>query len=178
MPINKNSLLDATIALSGSEVTHISMLVVVLTMVQYPDMDAENALFEICERIFITSVLTHALATIWIIGMRSRRFRASNFAQVIQILQVLSNLYLICTTFEAYTIFQLESIGKGDLLTDLDLHPIEDNDLHVLSVYHYWALFELLVFFTYIISIFLHLLCHQLSPFKVYQYYLTMATTR
>ena len=78
MPINKNSLLDATTALSGSEVTHISMLVVVLTMVRYPDMTEDNPMKEICIRIYITSVLTHALAVIWIIGARSRRFRASN----------------------------------------------------------------------------------------------------
>ena len=79
MPINKNSLLDATIALSGSEITHISMLIVVLSMVRYPDMNEDNPMKEICEKIYFTSVSTHALAVIWIIGARSRRFRASNF---------------------------------------------------------------------------------------------------
>ena len=68
MPINKNSLLDATIAMSGSEITHISMLIVVLSLVRYPDMKDDNSLKEVCEKIYITSVLTHALAVIWIIG--------------------------------------------------------------------------------------------------------------
>ena len=44
--------------------------------------------------------------------------------------------------------------------------------------YFYWCFFETVTFFSVVFGIMIHLLCHQLSPFKTYQYYLTQALTR
>lgn len=41
--------------------------------------------------------------------------------------------------------------------------------------YFYWAYIEIMVFFSYIFSASIYLMCHQISPFKCYMYYLTKA---
>ena len=55
---------------------------------------------------------------------------------------------------------------------------VKDDNLNLLSRYHYWALFEMLIFFSYIVVIVIHLTCQQISPFKVYMYYIRKAFTR
>ena len=41
--------------------------------------------------------------------------------------------------------------------------------------YLFWTYMEIMIFFSYIFSTSLYLMCHQLSPFKCYMYYLTKA---
>ena len=43
--INKNSIVDGYMALSGSEITHVALLIVLLTVVHYPsDIDKDDRL--------------------------------------------------------------------------------------------------------------------------------------
>ena len=53
--------------------------------------------------------------------------------------------------------------------------PTQEEDLkllHIFRRYFYWAFLEIVFFFAYLISISLHILCHQISPYKAYMYYL------
>ena len=43
--------------------------------------------------------------------------------------------------------------------------------------YYYWTLLEISLFFSYIYSIVVYVTLHMLSPFSVYQFYLTKAIT-
>ena len=78
--INKNSLMDAYLALSGSELSHIGMLIAVLAFLQYPyKMSDDNEYKNTCEQIYVLSVITHALGILVIILMRWRPFKSSYF---------------------------------------------------------------------------------------------------
>ena len=154
------------------------------------DFEFKNA----CEQIYVLSVITHALGIVVIILMKWRPFKASYLGQMIHVIQGLFNIYLVNITVDAYTVFleRNESLDKSEKLTNLAAHPckfnyflialiitvvlnlflVADDNLNLLSKYHYWALFEMLVFFSYIFVIFIHLLCQQISPFKVYMYYI------
>ena len=113
---------------------------------------------------------------------------------MLHVCQVIFNIYLVNITVDAYTLFLEFNEKRPDheKLTYLPAHPckfidcqtiliitvvlylflVEDDDLNILSKYHYWALFELLIFFSYIVVIVIHLICQQISPFKVYMYYI------
>ena len=86
--INKNSIVDGYMALSGSEITHIALLVVLLTVVHYPsDIDKDDRLGEICEQIFFLSAMTHGTAFIWVvIVMIYNPFVTSTSGQLLQII--------------------------------------------------------------------------------------------
>ena len=103
--INKNSLMDAYLALSGSELSHIGMLVAVLAFLQYPSkMDDDFEYKDVCEQIYVLSVITHALGIFVIILMKWRPFKASYAGQMIHVIQVLFNIYLVNIVVDAYTV--------------------------------------------------------------------------
>lgn len=128
--INKNSLMDAYLALSGSELSHIGMLVAVLAFLHYPSkMDDDFEFKNNCEQIYVLSVITHALGIFVIIMMRWRPFKASYIGQMVHVCQVLFNIYLVNITVDAYTLFLEfdEKRADNEKLTYLPAHPCKFN---------------------------------------------------
>ena len=58
---------------------------------------------------------------------------------------------------------------------DKSKHTDETKEMLVLQSYYFFTLLEIALFFSYIWSIVLYVTSHSLSPFSVYQYYLTKA---
>ena len=104
--INKNSLMDAYLALSGSELSHFGMLIAVLAFLPYPHKMSDDFEYKNnCEQIYVLSVITHALGIFVIVFMRWRPFKASYLGQMAHVCQVLFNIYLVNITVDAYTLF-------------------------------------------------------------------------
>lgn len=105
--INKNSLLDAYIALGGSPLTHCSLLVALIASIRYPEaLDDENEFKGRCVSLFWIGIVTHSLSMILFIANRFKRFKSSASGQVISIAVVLLNIYMVALALDLFVDMQ------------------------------------------------------------------------
>ena len=101
--INKNSLLDAYIALDGSPLTHCALLVALIVSIRYPkELDDDNEFKEKCVSLFWMGQVTHGFSVVLFIANRFKRFKSSASGQVISIAVVLLNIFSVAVALDLF----------------------------------------------------------------------------
>ena len=101
--IEKHSLLDAYLALTGSPLAHLALLIAVLTHLKYPAFaDDEHEYGEACRTIYFESMVTHGLAVVGGALSFIPSFQHSSLTQTFHVATVLANLWLINEAFHTY----------------------------------------------------------------------------
>ena len=109
--INKNSLLEAYVVMMGSVMTHIGMLVGLAGFLHYPsDISDDNKYKNECETFYYFSLFTHVLSIITHGINMFERLRKTKIGQVLHVLPVYTNIYLISLALDLYTRLHEESI--------------------------------------------------------------------
>lgn len=117
--IEKHSLLDAYLALTGSPVAHFALLLALVTHLQYPTFtDEEHEFQDACRTIYIDALVTHSLACVGAVLAFLPSMRNSSLTQTFHVATVLANLWLINEAFHTYILIQ-----NKDLLTGSTLNP-------------------------------------------------------
>ena len=116
--INKNSLLDAYIALISSASVHLGMLIAVCAVIQYPSQLPETSEFyNLCTNIFEASAVSHGLAVALFIPTRFERFESSFFGQLLSICVVFAIIYTNLLALDLFLDLQAFHIMHENILS-------------------------------------------------------------
>lgn len=201
--IYKDSLLDAYMTLNGSNVQHAAYLVTLVLVLGTPEDIVDEELRSMCTWLFNISIATHVLCFIFKIFVIWNRMLSFKPFQVLETVLVILHVYLMLVSVELFAKLQYVDIQSGNKLNPnlnhittgknaitsfvltffivafLGSSDLSADEMSVIALqrYYYWALLQISLFFSYILSIILYMTCHALSPFTSYQFYLTKAIT-
>ena len=115
--ILKNSVLDAYTVLIGSGMTHLGMLVGLLGFLLYPsDIPDESDYRSDAEWIYGLALAVHISGTVIHFGNMFKKFEQSRTSQILQVVTILFNIYLITISLDLYTRLHEESILNSHFL--------------------------------------------------------------
>ena len=116
--INKDSLLDAYLSLSGSPMTHLGLLITILIEVESPGQIKDDELRGTLDLIYISAIIVHGIS---LVVQTLANFDKLHMYKVMQISEtaiVFANIYLLLNCIETFA-----SLQQVDVLSADNLNP-------------------------------------------------------
>ena len=115
--INKDSLLDAYLTLGGSVVMHFAMLITLFVVLGDPHvLDKEVEFGSELQLVYWISIIVHSGSFVVLGVNRFRKVNQFKIMQVLDVVIVFLNIFLMLICFETFALLQKESIENDDYL--------------------------------------------------------------